>query len=53
MEGRTDARTDERTVALLYSLCNFVDEGTTMYKVWMDVDSRVFTRMLRGKHLTL
>jgi hypothetical protein len=58
-EGRTDAWTDGRTVALLYPFHKFVGEGITMYKVWSksiegcDVDSRVFTRMLLGKHLTL
>jgi hypothetical protein len=44
-----------RTVALLYPLRNLVGEGITMYKVWSkkDVDFRVFTRMLRGKNLTV
>ena len=53
-EGRTDARTDGRTVALLYPFRNFVGEGITMYKFGQnplkDVDSRVFTRMLQGKN---
>jgi hypothetical protein len=53
MHGRTDGR----TVALLYPLRNFDGEGIAMYKVGKnplkDVDSRIFTRMLRIKNVTM